>query len=402
MKSTDVVIVGAGPVGCIAAYYLAKHGVKVTLVEAGSDCAQDLRASTFHPPTLEMLDSLGLADALIEQGLKAPIYHWRERQTGEIFEFDLGEIADATDFPFRVQCEQYHLSRMLAEKIEKEAGAEVLFNHRMLSFVETDEGIEVSLETPYDIRKIHAEYLIGADGANSVVRKLMGVEFDGFTYPEKFLCLTTKEPLEDHLPNLALVNYVSDPEEWTVLLRVPSLWRVLVPASGNDGDDYLKSDEKKEKVFAGLIGKPQVETEHRTIYSVHQRVAKSFRSGRAMIVGDAAHLNNPLGGFGMNSGIHDAFNLCPKLVEIIKGSGDKEALLTQFNDERQRQTHEFVQKQTLQNMAFMTEGVSGVHNLRKDAMRKLLSDNTARREYLLRQSMIESVREAAREIVKAA
>ncbi len=291
---------------------------------------------------------------------------------------------------------------MLAEKIEKEAGAEVLFNHRMLNYVETKEGIEVFLETPYDICKIHAKYLIGADGANSIVRKLMGVEFDGFTYPEKFLCLTTKEPLEDHLPNLALVNYVSDPEEWTVLLRVPSLWRVLVPASGNDSDDYLKSDEKKEKVFAGLIDKPDVETEHRTIYSVHQRVAKSFRSGRAMIVGDAAHLNNPLGGFGMNSGIHDAFNLCPKLVEIIKGSGDKEALLTQFNDERQRQTHEFVQKQTLQNMAFMTEGESGVHNLRKNAMRKLLSDNTARREYLLRQSMIESVREAAREIVKAA
>ena len=308
MNETNVVIIGAGPVGCIAAYYLATNGVNVVLAEAGPDCAQDLRASTFHPPTLEMLDTLGLAQPLIEKGLKAPIYHWRERETGEVFEFDLTEIADATEFPFRVQCEQFHLARMLAAKLEDIEHAEVLFSHRMLGYVENEDGLEISLETPYSIRKITADYLIGADGANSIVRKLLGVEFDGFTYPEKFLCFTTEEPL---------------------------------------------SDRKKEAVFGGLIGKPEVTTQHRTIYRVHQRVAKFFRQGRVCIIGDAAHLNNPLGGFGMNSGIHDAFNLCPKLVSIIKDGGDEEALLSQFNEERQRQTHDFVQAQTKQNMAFM-------------------------------------------------
>lgn len=402
MSKTNVVIIGAGPVGCIAAYYLAQHGIDVALAEAGPNCAQDLRASTFHPPTLEMLDSLGLADELIERGLKAPVYHWRERQSGKIFEFDLAEIADATDFPFRVQCEQYHLAGMLAEKLENHSRAEVLFNHRMLGYVESDDGVEVSLETPYNIRKIKADYIIGADGANSIVRKIMGVEFDGFTYPEKFLCLTTKEPLEDHFPNLAYVNYVSDPDEWTVLLRVPSLWRVLVPASEDDEDEYLKSDKKKEEVFAGLINKPETQTEHRTIYRVHQRVAQNFRVGRAAIIGDAAHLNNPLGGFGMNSGIHDAFNLCPKLVEIIKNNAYAETLLSQFDEERQRQTHEFVQIQTKQNMDFMRDGQKGQHSLRKTAMAKLVSDDNARREYLLRQSMIESVRTAKLENTKAA
>jgi len=370
------------------------------IAEAGPDCAQDLRASTFHPPTLEMLDTLGLAQPLIEKGLKAPIYHWRERETGEVFEFDLTEIADATEFPFRVQCEQFHLARMLAGKLENIDHAEVLFSHRMLGYVENENGIEVLLETPLAIRKITADYLIGADGANSIVRKLLGVEFDGFTYPEKFLCFTTEEPLEDHLPNLAPVNYVSDPKEWTVLLRVPSLWRVLVPASEDDADADLLSDKNKEAVFAGLIGKPEVTTQHRTIYRVHQRVAKFFRKGRVCIIGDAAHLNNPLGGFGMNSGIHDAFNLCPKLVEIIKEHGDAEALLGQFNEERQRQTHDFVQAQTKQNMAFMREG-SG-HGARKEAMQALINDKDKRREYLLRQSMIQSVRDAAAEVYEAA
>lgn len=394
MKKTNVVIVGAGPVGCIAAYYLAQHGVDVILAELGPDCAADLRASTFHPPTLEMLASLGLVDELIARGLKAPIYHWRERKTGKVFEFDLADIADSTPYPFRVQCEQYHLARLLAAKLDAHERAEVLFNHRMLSYVDNGNGLDITMETPHSVQHIQADYLIGADGANSVVRKLMGVEFDGFTYPEKFLCLTTKEPLEDHLPNLAPVNYVSDADEWTVLLRVPSLWRVLVPATEDNDDDYLRSDAKKEKVFAGLIGKPEVKTEHRTIYSVHQRVAKHFRDGRVSIIGDAAHLNNPLGGFGMNSGIHDAFNLCPKLVEIIKNNANPEPLLQQFNDERQQQTHDFVQAQTKQNMAFMRDGSDGQHSLRKSEMERLTIDVDARRDYLLRQSMLESVRAA--------
>lgn len=394
MYKTQVAIIGAGPVGCVAAYYLARHGVDVLLAEASPDSAQDLRASTFHPPTLEMLDTLGITQTLIERGLKAPIYHWRERSTGKVYEFDLGEIADATPFPFRVQCEQFHLARMLADKLENTANATVLFNHRMLHYTETENGLAISLESPTSVEHVEAQYLIGADGANSIVRKLLNVEFDGFTYPEKFLCLTTTEPLEDHLENLALVNYVSDPKEWTVLLRVPSLWRVLVPASPDDPDEYLLSDEKKEMVFDGLIGKASAETRHRTIYRVHQRVAKSFRNGRVCIIGDAAHLNNPLGGFGMNSGIHDAFNLCPKLVDIIRNGMAADPLLDQFNRERQQQTHDFVQQQTKRNMAFMRDGSDGQHALRKKTMDDLVNNRAARRDYLLQQSMIEPVRAA--------
>lgn len=392
MKKTDVVIVGAGPVGCVAGYYLARRGVDVTVIDAGEAGTQDLRASTFHPSTLEMLDTLGIADELIEMGLKAPVFQWRERSGGETFRFDLSELADVTEYPFRIQCEQYHLARMLAERIEAEPKATVLFNHRMLGYRQKEDCVEVSIETPFDILEIEAKYLIGADGANSVVRKLMGVEFEGFTYPEKFLCLTTTEALEDHIIDLDYVNYVSDPMEWLVLLRVPSLWRVLVPAEENEADSYLLSDAKKEKVFSGLIAKPDVSTDHRTIYRVHQRVAKSLRDKRVVIIGDAAHLNNPLGGLGMNSGIHDAFNLCPKMVDILQGEGDPDVLLNSFNDERLSATIELVQAQTIQNMEFMKEGDSEQHRLRKDAMRQLVEDPVKRRNYMLRQSMLPSDR----------
>jgi len=388
---TQVVVAGAGPVGTVAAYLLASRGIDVVLLEDGADCALDLRASTFHPPTLEMLERFDITPRLIEKGLKAPIYHFRERRTGEVIDFDLSEIADATKYPYRIQCEQYHLSRMLSEGVREQAGAEVLFNHRVVALEQTADDVTVYAETPYAILKIQADYLIGADGSNSTVRKWLGTEFDGFTYPEKFLCFTTTEPLEEHIPNIAHVNYVSDPEEWMVLLRVPSLWRVLVPADMDTPDEVLKADPKKEEVFNRLIGKGDVETHHRTIYRVHQRVAKSFMTGRTALIGDAAHLNNPIGGFGMNSGIHDAFNLGERLLKIYQHGADADHELAGFERQRRTTTHDFIQAQTIRNMEYLKEGEDQLHTRRKQEMLEIRNDPVRRREFLLRQSMIDCV-----------
>ena len=387
---TQVVVAGAGPVGTVVAYLLAEQGIDVVLLEERSDCALDLRASTFHPPTLEMLDQLGITEKLIAKGLKAPIYHFRERRTGHVIDFDLSELSDVTKYPFRVQCEQYHLSRMLSDAVRDQAGAEVLFQHRVAGVEQNAEGVTVYAETPLAIRKIKADYLIGADGSNSSVRKWLGTEFDGFTYPEKFLCFTTHEPLEEHIENLSHVNYVSDPDEWMVLLRVPSLWRVLVPADMDHPDELLTADEKKTEVFDRLIGSgDQVETQHRTIYRVHQRVAKSFLTGRVALIGDAAHLNNPIGGFGMNSGIHDAFNLGQRLVRIYQHGADAPSELKAFEVQRRTTTHDFIQAQTIKNMEYMKEDAGSLHSQRKAEMEAIRADPVRRREFLLRQSMIE-------------
>jgi len=389
---TQVAVAGAGPVGTVAAYYLASQGIDVVLLEDGADCALDLRASTFHPPTLEMLEQFDITRRLIEKGLKAPVYHFRERRTGEVIDFDLTEIADATRHPYRIQCEQYHLSRMLSEGVQEQAGAEVLFNHRVAAVEQNSQGVTIHAETPYAIKRIEADYLIGADGSNSTVRKWLGTEFHGFTYPEKFLCFTTTEPLEDHIDGLCHVNYVSDPDEWMVLLRVPSLWRVLVPADMDTPDEVLKEDAKKNEVFERLIGKgEQVQTHHRTIYRVHQRVAKSFLSGRTALIGDAAHLNNPIGGFGMNSGIHDAFNLAEKLLQIFKHGADADQQLDAFEQQRRTTTHDFIQAQTIRNMEYLKEGEGQLHSRRKAEMQAIREDPVRRRGFLLRQSMIDCV-----------
>ncbi|EIZ80494.1 monooxygenase FAD-binding protein [Novosphingobium sp. Rr 2-17] len=395
VERCQVAIAGAGPVGTVLATLLAQAGIDVVLLEVGADCAQDLRASTFHPPTLEMLDQIGITSMLLEKGLKAPIYHWRDRQSGEIVDFDLAEIADVTRYPFRIQCEQYHLSRALADGLAKYPSASVRFGARLLTFEETADGVDLAYETMTGIERLSCDYLIGADGANSIVRKWLGVEFDGFTYSERFLCLSTEYELRDKLPDLALVNYVSDPDEWLVLLRVPTLWRVLVPTDGTLSDDELRSDAMKNAIFDRLVGDGSVvETEHRTLYRVHQRVAKSFREGRVMLVGDSAHLNNPLGGFGMNSGVHDAFNLFEKLLPVLKGQTSDEKLAL-YDRQRREVTHSFTQQQTKDNMAMIRGGQDEAHQRRREAMMAIKQDDDRRRAYMLRQAMFESLAQAA-------
>jgi 3-(3-hydroxy-phenyl)propionate hydroxylase len=270
----------------------------------------------------------------------------------------------------------------------------VQFNHRVVSFSQDDSGVTVACETPYSIEKIRARYVIAADGGNSIIRKWLGAEFDGFTYPEKFLCVSTPHELRDEIDNLAYVNYVSDPQEWQVLLRVPSVWRILVPADEQVADSTLLSDEYCDGIFQRLIGKTGIPTAHRTIYRVHQRVVKNFNHGRIFLVGDAAHLNNPLGGFGMNSGIHDAWNLHEKILYCLE-VGHQSAVFERFDRQRRAVTHNFIQAQTIQNKKLLEHGSSENHSARLEEMKATRDDPHKRREFLLRQAMYTSLADAA-------
>ena len=391
MKSTAVLVAGAGPVGAVAACSLAALGVEVVLCEAGADCARDLRASTFHPPTLEMLDELDVARLLIERGLKAPVYQYRDRRSGDYVEFDMSELEDRTRFPFRVQCEQHVLARELARRLDRQSNAEVLFNHRVTTVEQSGGQVTVALETPTAMTRISAKYVIDATGANSIIRKWLGVAFEGFTWPEKFLCLSTDRDLRRHIPGIAPVNYVSDPEQWLVLLEVPGIWRILLPAEEENSDEELTSDRFKEGFFDRLVGDPSVITAHRTVYRVHQRVVERMDHGRIFLVGDAAHLNNPLGGFGMNSGIHDVWNLRRKIVHSLRRGHDP-ALFRLFDRQRRKVANDFVQTQTIANKETMErKGDAGAHGRRFEEMRAVSRDDARRQDFLLRQSMFRSL-----------
>jgi 3-(3-hydroxy-phenyl)propionate hydroxylase len=392
-----VIVVGAGPVGVVAAYRLVLAGIQVTLLEANADIKEDMRASTLHPPSLEMLETLNVFETLDAQGLRAPVYHYRNRATGEVFSFDLTELGDMTKYPFRLQCEQFKISRLLVQLIEAHENGTVLFSRRLLTFAQDDEGVTARVEAPFEIETLRGDYIIAADGANSLIRKWLDIPFDGFTYPEKFLTLSTDWPIETVIPNLASVNYVADPDEWCVLLRVPGLWRVLVPAN-DEQDRELLSDGRKTQIFSRLVGPENAEallTAHRTIYRVHQRVARQFRAGRVLLAGDAAHLNNPLGGFGMNAGIHDVWNLTTKLIGIDQDGLDADAALDLYDRQRRTVMHEFIQVQTIRNKSALEAGTAAAQQNHQREMAAILADDSRRRDYLLNQAMFKSLERAA-------
>lgn len=393
---TRILVVGAGPVGVVAAYRLAQAGIDTILLEANPDCPEDMRASTFHPPSLEMMAELGILEELEAIGLKAPVYQYRNRRSGNRVELDLGELSDVTSYPYRLQCEQFKLSRLLAARLASHAHGQILFQRRVLHIRQDAAGVTVHVESPMAIEEYRADYVIAADGANSTIRKWLGIEFEGFTYPERFLTLSTAYPIEQHIPGLTHVNYVADADEWCVLLRVPELWRVLVPTEDADDDRLLLSDEKKSRVFGGLLGQGvEVDTYHRTLYRVHQRVAQNFRKGRVMLAGDAAHLNNPLGGFGMNSGIHDAWNLTGKLFRIVLEGAEADPLLDRYERQRRTITRQFVQAQTISNKQMLEAPQGAGKTIQEEKLEKLAADADLRRDYMLRQAMILSLREEA-------
>jgi 3-(3-hydroxy-phenyl)propionate hydroxylase len=181
-----------------------------------------------------------------------------------------------------------------------------------------------------------------------------------------------------------------------VLLRVPQFWRVLVPAHDEQDGDLL-TDARKTAVFSRLVGAKAAEnlqTAHRTIYRVHQRVARTYRAGRVLLAGDAAHLNNPLGGFGMNAGIHDVWNLTDKLIEIDQGAAPDERL-DLYDRQRRAVMHEFIQVQTIRNKAALEAGTVAAQATLQREMAAILADDSRRRDYLLNQAMFKSLERAA-------
>ena len=396
MKSAKVIIIGAGPVGTFAAYCLAEYGIETLVLESESTCETDMRASTFHPSTLKYLDNLNLADELIEKGLKAPIFQYRIRSTDEVLEFNLQELDDVLDFPFRLQCEQYKFARMLAGKLDRHRHSSVLFNRKLINFSEGKNKVTLDVDHHGTSEQYQCDYLIGADGANSIVRRNLGIEFSGFTYEEKFFTLSTQKPLENYFSNLSYVNYVSDPEEWFVLLKAPSAWRILVPVPQTLDDKAIKSNDYVSDIFTRVLNScDPIETIHRTIYRVHQRVVNKMRYGRIMLAGDSAHLNNPLGGFGMNGGLHDAWNLAEKLDGIINQKNDED-LLNLYDRQRRTVMNDFIQKQTIRNKKMIEETGDANYSSEWMRMRNLHENENERRDYMLRQSMTQSlINEAA-------
>jgi 3-(3-hydroxy-phenyl)propionate hydroxylase len=390
-----VVIAGAGPTGLMCALALAREGVRVVVCEAEPTLTHDLRAGSFHPPTQEMMAPYDITARMHEHGLQVRRWQVRSRRGGMVAEFDLGLLADVTPYPYRLHLEQHRLTPIMLDLLRKEPSAEVHFGHRVTAFEPRPESVLVRFESEGIPGKIEASWLIGADGGRSTVRKLLPVEFEGFTWPEQFLVVSTPYDLGAH--GFTMNAYVADPTEWAAVFKMPDagppgLWRLAFPCDAGLPDDALLDANAIQRRMQGFLpSHSRYEIRYASIYRVHQRVANEWRHGRVVLAGDAAHLNNPLGGFGLNSGIHDAVNLAGKLARVWRGE-EGEALLDVYVQQRRKTTIDQVQAMSIRNKRLLEERDPAVQKARMEELMAIAADPQRARAFLLDSSMIAGLR----------
>lgn len=387
-----VTIAGAGPVGLTAAVALASKGIPVRVYERSAQLSSESRASTFHPSSLELLAKLGVVDVLLERGVKVPSFQFRDRSDGMIARFEYSALSDDTPYPFRIQFEQSKLTPLLLDQLDTFPHAEVRFGCEVAGASIGSGWVNVQRRHPDGRESERSKYLIGADGAGSLVRKSLGIDFEGLTYPERYLVISTTFEFRDVLEDISLVNYISDPNEWFALLRTPDHWRATFPLADTADDAQEQEPDALERRLQGIHQmKEMYPVVHTNIYRVHRRVAETFARGRVALAGDAAHVNNPLGGLGMNSGILDAFFLSDDLERAMQ-SGDGEEVLGEYGQRHRHVALNVVGAQSNYNWVALRESEPEARLRQQQELRELAANPAEIRSYLLNASLLNALR----------
>jgi 3-(3-hydroxy-phenyl)propionate hydroxylase len=400
-----VIVVGCGPVGAAMTLALVKKGIPATLIELLPDAAEDQRAATIHPPTVEMLVELGVEAEMFSEapsgGMSAPLFQFRDRQTGElyaVFDIDLlkGEIA----YPFVVQWEQYKLVHAALPHITASGLGEVRFSTKLIGLEQHADHVDaIVTNAAGESETLRARYVIGTDGASSAVRRLAEIEFEGFTYPERFIKIGTTFDLLAANRGFCTRNYFFDPDEWLNLFKVkgygpPGIWRGVFPVPEHESDEEAMSPEGVQRRLQGIYPRSgDYDVPYHALYAVHQRVAKTFNKGRVLLAGDAAHVNNPIGGMGMNGGIHDAVNLAEKLADVWFKRAD-ERVLDRYTRQRRKAQTDYIQAQTIQNKKTLEERDPVKRKEHLDQLRRTSEDVTLHKQFLYRSSLYDSLTSA--------
>jgi 3-(3-hydroxy-phenyl)propionate hydroxylase len=398
--SKRVIIIGAGPVGLCLALALAQQDIPITLIEALGDqnfLEQVPRAGTNHPATLEMYDRIGLYERLEPRGIIAPVFHYWDRADNELIAaFDHIHLKNDTRFPYVLQCERIKIVEEALAMAKAHPGIDLRLSSTFTGFAQGASGVTAQFTNAVgEAETVAGAYIVSAEGARSIVRKDLDIEFEGFTYSGLVLNIEVAYDFRRH--GYAERNYISDPKEWSNLFHwkgPPDRWRVHFPVEPGDDETTISRPEALQARLQRFLATGRnFEIVGSNLYTVHQRVAKRFRSGRAILAGDAAHVNSPVGAMGMNSGVHDAFNLADKLVAILRGEA-AEDVLDRYERQRRHVAVQHTQAQTIRNKRLLAETDPSVRKRNQDELRRTAEDPARARAFLLRASLIESLREA--------
>jgi 3-(3-hydroxy-phenyl)propionate hydroxylase len=389
MPDSQVTIIGAGPSGLTLAWWLVEQGISVTVLERETAIPRDMRASTFHPATLDLLTESGLAAALIERGTVVPQWQYLIHESGERAVFDMSHLSEVTAYPFRLQCEQFQLTELLAEKLAKQSLCDLRLGATLQSVIPGESQVTVQYQSAGEDCANVCDWLIAADGASSQVRRSLGLDFEGQIFPKTSITLVLGHPFENDIPNLLGVNYVWLPDRHYSLMRLRDTWRLTYSPEQDQDIETALSDAVAQTHIARVSPRANgTAILTRNYYTLHQRCLARFCHGHVLFVGDAAHLNSPAGGMGMNSGIHDARSLADHLIPVI--NGEDPVLLERYDRRRRTIAQEEVQRLSARNYARHRETEASKRVLIWKELQEIVSDPVKHRDYLLDAAMIRS------------
>ena len=380
-KVDGVLVVGAGPVGIITALGLARAGIPVRILEAEPDIVVSPRAVVYHWSVLESMDRLGILEDLKSTGFIKQDYQYRVLDDSEVFDFDLSPLEGHTPYPYNVHLGQHLLARMALTHLERLQGDVARWNSRVVAVEQDDNGVTATVETAEGTKQYCGKWLIGADGGRSGVRSALDLAFEGFTWPDRFVATNLWYDFEKH--GFARSTLILDPVNWAVLAKIDetNLWRCTYGEDASLPEEEMVQRVPEHYKFF-LPGNEPYKLEMVGPYRLHQRAVESFRVGRVVLAGDAAHVTNPVGGLGLTTGLFDAFALAPTMAAVIHGEEDQ-SVLDQWAADRRRIFLDIVSPAATDNKRRMSESDPERQKQDRARLRRVCED----REFALRAHM---------------
>jgi len=333
--TSEVIVVGAGPVGLLVALGLARAGIEVRVLEAEASISESPRAAIYFPTTVKILDQLGLLEDALAIGLCSNEFCYRVPETGTVIAVDTrAGLPPDEPYPYNLHFGQHILAHLVMKHLERLPNAQVHWSHRVVGIEQDSNGVRVTAERASGPHQFQAKWFIGADGARSAVRHRLGLPFIGTTWPDRFVATNVRFDFAKY--GFCAANMVSDPVNWAVIARLgrEEVWRCTY---GEDAE--LPEDQALSRIpehYAAILPGPDAyEIVAASPYRVHERCAPRFRVDRVLLAGDAAHVCNPCGGMGLTTGVIDARVLSDALTAVIRKGADA-SILDFYSAERRR------------------------------------------------------------------
>lgn len=368
----DVLVVGAGPVGALAGLMLVQRGFKVLVIEKSPQTIPSPRALVYHPPVNVILEEVGLLSEIKKLGLVVDEgLVWRKASDhSAVGVIDLHTLT-AEDYPPEYARELVLLGQHIFTGITldkyKEVGGLLWFEHSFEHYEQNGSEVQVMISNSKGEESIvTTKFLIGADGGHSNVRKAIGQHLDGFTWDMPLMAVNFRYP-DIHCTGFTKMQFMQDPQEdtansnWSIVIHTGTddIWRCAYGDDGHFTDQELK-DRVHMKLKKILPGHPDPDKYEITLahpYKIHQRCVKAMAKGRVLLCGDSAHLNNPAGGVGMNTGLLDAAAAVAVIDECLKLDDEQqvEQRTQKYSDLRREAFNGFTDPVTTQNLRRLVE-----------------------------------------------